>query len=148
MANAVQANILGGTVEDPKALNQVYNVAVGDRTTLNDLSRLISATCRPLILDCRHFASNMAPLAQAMCATHWPTSARRQVCSAISPPTGWKKDWPRSSTGTWKQCPRSHKSKPDRLIARNAARAAFTYWLSPIFRIFVGINGPVCHDEI
>ena len=35
--NAVQANLLAATVEDPAAINQVYNVAVGDRTTLNDL---------------------------------------------------------------------------------------------------------------
>lgn len=34
--NAVQANILAA-VADENAVNQVYNVAVGDRTTLNDL---------------------------------------------------------------------------------------------------------------
>ncbi|EHR42076.1 NAD-dependent epimerase/dehydratase family protein [Alishewanella jeotgali] len=36
IANAVQANILAATADDA-AKNQVYNVAVGDRTTLNDL---------------------------------------------------------------------------------------------------------------
>jgi len=35
--NAVQANLLAATSTDPAALNQVYNVAVGDRTTLNTL---------------------------------------------------------------------------------------------------------------
>lgn len=35
--NAVQANLLAATTERPEARNQVYNVAVGDRTTLNDL---------------------------------------------------------------------------------------------------------------
>jgi UDP-N-acetylglucosamine 4-epimerase len=35
--NAVQANLLAATTESPKAINQVYNVAVGDRTSLNDL---------------------------------------------------------------------------------------------------------------
>jgi len=35
--NAVQANLLAATTENPEAVNQVYNVAVGDRTTLNDL---------------------------------------------------------------------------------------------------------------
>jgi len=35
--NAVQANLLAATTTDPAALNQVYNVAVGDRTTLNTL---------------------------------------------------------------------------------------------------------------
>lgn len=35
--NTVQANILAATTENIAAKNQVYNVAVGDRTTLNDL---------------------------------------------------------------------------------------------------------------
>lgn len=35
--NTVQANLLAATVEDEAATNQVYNVAVGDRTTLNQL---------------------------------------------------------------------------------------------------------------
>ncbi|WP_320442723.1 NAD-dependent epimerase/dehydratase family protein [Herbaspirillum sp. alder98] len=35
--NAVQANILAATTTDEGAANQVYNVAVGDRTTLNQL---------------------------------------------------------------------------------------------------------------
>lgn len=37
VANAVQANLLAATAAEPEALNQVYNVAVGDRTTLNEL---------------------------------------------------------------------------------------------------------------
>ncbi len=43
VANAVQANLLAATRENADALNQVYNVAVGDRTTLNDLHRLIKS---------------------------------------------------------------------------------------------------------
>jgi UDP-N-acetylglucosamine 4-epimerase len=35
--NAVQANILVATTENPNTVNQVYNVAVGDRTSLNTL---------------------------------------------------------------------------------------------------------------
>ena len=35
--NAVQANLLAATTENPDAVNQVYNVAVGDRTSLNEL---------------------------------------------------------------------------------------------------------------
>ena len=35
--NAVQANLLAATTTTPQAINQVYNVAVGDRTTLNAL---------------------------------------------------------------------------------------------------------------
>ena len=35
--NAVQANLLAATVENESSTNQVYNVAVGERTTLNQL---------------------------------------------------------------------------------------------------------------
>lgn len=43
VANAVQANLLAATAtaSSPDARNEVYNVAVGERTTLNDLFRLI-----------------------------------------------------------------------------------------------------------
>jgi UDP-N-acetylglucosamine/UDP-N-acetylgalactosamine 4-epimerase len=41
VANAVQANLRAGLVEAPQALGQVYNVAVGDRTTLNQLHALL-----------------------------------------------------------------------------------------------------------
>ncbi|MFZ2738245.1 MAG: SDR family oxidoreductase [Burkholderiaceae bacterium] len=37
IANVVQANLLAATTQNPEAINQVYNVAVGDRTTLNQL---------------------------------------------------------------------------------------------------------------
>lgn len=35
--NVIQANKLAGFTENPEALNTVYNVAFGERTTLNDL---------------------------------------------------------------------------------------------------------------
>lgn len=41
--NTVQANILAATTQNEDAKNQVYNVAVGDRTTLNDLFNAIKA---------------------------------------------------------------------------------------------------------
>ena len=41
--NTVQANILAATTVNDAAKNQVYNVAVGDRTTLNDLFNAIKA---------------------------------------------------------------------------------------------------------
>jgi UDP-N-acetylglucosamine 4-epimerase len=37
VTNAVQANLLAATTENIEAINQVYNVAVGERTTLNQL---------------------------------------------------------------------------------------------------------------
>lgn len=39
--NVIQANFLAATVQSPVALNQIYNVAVGDRTTLKELHSLI-----------------------------------------------------------------------------------------------------------
>ncbi|MDA0812430.1 MAG: NAD-dependent epimerase/dehydratase family protein [Verrucomicrobia bacterium] len=39
--NVVQANLLAATTQDEKATSQVYNIAVGDRTTLNELFRSI-----------------------------------------------------------------------------------------------------------
>jgi len=41
--NTVQANILAATTQNNESKNQVYNVAVGDRTTLNDLFNAIKA---------------------------------------------------------------------------------------------------------
>jgi UDP-N-acetylglucosamine 4-epimerase len=41
--NVVQANLLAATVEDPQALGEAYNVAVGEQTTLNQLFELIRA---------------------------------------------------------------------------------------------------------
>lgn len=38
--NAIQANLLAATTENPEALNQIYNVAVAERTTLNELFEL------------------------------------------------------------------------------------------------------------
>jgi UDP-N-acetylglucosamine/UDP-N-acetylgalactosamine 4-epimerase len=62
VANAVQANLLAATVNSPDACNQVYNVAVGDRTTLNTLFGLlrdglaaqgVSASTQPTYQDFR-----------------------------------------------------------------------------------------------
>ena len=44
VANAVQANLRAAMVDAPEAVGQVYNVAVGDRTTLNQLhARIVAA---------------------------------------------------------------------------------------------------------
>ena len=39
--NTVQANILAALADDPQAVNQIYNVAFGERTSLNELFALI-----------------------------------------------------------------------------------------------------------
>ena len=48
--NTVQANLLAATASDVAALNQIYNIAVGERTSLNqlyDYLRSNLATCHP-----------------------------------------------------------------------------------------------------
>lgn len=57
IANAVQANLLAATTEHPEAVNQVYNVAVGDRTTLNDLFESIRSALEPRFPHLQSFKS-------------------------------------------------------------------------------------------
>jgi UDP-N-acetylglucosamine 4-epimerase len=49
--NAVQANLLAATTDDPAAVNQVYNVAVDDRTSLNRLFELLRDALAPSVPD-------------------------------------------------------------------------------------------------
>jgi UDP-N-acetylglucosamine 4-epimerase len=54
--NAVQANLLAATTENPAALNQVYNIAVAERTTLNELfelERTLLLEYFPQVRECR-----------------------------------------------------------------------------------------------
>ena len=74
VANAVQANLRAGLVEDINALNEVYNVACGDNTSLDKLHQLIcecatfldrNILCQPIIYedfregDIRHSQANI-----------------------------------------------------------------------------------------
>jgi UDP-N-acetylglucosamine 4-epimerase len=43
--NVVQANLLAATTTDPAAANEVYNVAVGEQTSLNDLFAVLQRLC-------------------------------------------------------------------------------------------------------
>ncbi|QXW26037.1 Vi polysaccharide biosynthesis UDP-N-acetylglucosaminuronic acid C-4 epimerase TviC [Acinetobacter johnsonii] len=77
--NTVQANILAATALD-KAKNQVYNVAVGDRTTLNELYRAIQVAlaennvqfdrdpvyCEFRTGDVRHSQASIAKIEQGL----------------------------------------------------------------------------------
>lgn len=47
VANAVQVNLLAAMAENPDAVNQVYNVAVGERTSLNQLFEYLRVTLAP-----------------------------------------------------------------------------------------------------
>jgi len=54
--NTIQANLLCATTDDPAALNQVYNVAVAECTTLNELFGLERALLMehfPQVRECR-----------------------------------------------------------------------------------------------
>ena len=55
IANTVQANLLAATAQHPDAANQVYNVAVGDRTTLNDLFEAIRLALEPRFPHLKEF---------------------------------------------------------------------------------------------
>ena len=56
VANAVQANLLAAATKSQEAVNRVYNVAVGERTTLNELHgllrRLLARQC-PRLRDAK-----------------------------------------------------------------------------------------------
>jgi UDP-N-acetylglucosamine/UDP-N-acetylgalactosamine 4-epimerase len=41
IANVVQANLLAGVTGEPRALNEVYNIAVGENTSLNGLLEIL-----------------------------------------------------------------------------------------------------------
>ena len=47
IANVVQANLLAATAQNMDAINQVFNVAVGDRTTLNELYAQLHSNLLP-----------------------------------------------------------------------------------------------------
>jgi UDP-N-acetylglucosamine 4-epimerase len=53
IANVVQINLLAATTVKSEAVNQVFNVAVGDRTTLNELYEQLKTNLLPLY---RHLA--------------------------------------------------------------------------------------------
>jgi UDP-N-acetylglucosamine 4-epimerase len=48
IANVVQANLLAATTRQPEAVNQAYNIALGERTTLNELFQALQTTLRRL----------------------------------------------------------------------------------------------------
>jgi len=46
--NVIQANLLAAVVDNPAAVNQVYNVALNEKTTLNELFESIRSLLEPL----------------------------------------------------------------------------------------------------
>ena len=53
--NVVQANILAATTENPEAINQVYNIAVNARTTLNQLFEMLRIRLEPSYSHLKEF---------------------------------------------------------------------------------------------
>jgi len=53
--NVVQANILAATTERSEAINQVYNIAVSARTTLNELFEMIRIRLEPHFFHLKEF---------------------------------------------------------------------------------------------
>lgn len=51
VANVVQANLLAATATNPDALNQVYNIALGERTTLNELFQYLRDTLQTMVIS-------------------------------------------------------------------------------------------------
>jgi UDP-N-acetylglucosamine 4-epimerase len=56
VANAVQANLLAARTQKVEAVNQVYNVAVGERTTLNALYSKLRCLLEPNFSHLKHAA--------------------------------------------------------------------------------------------
>jgi len=61
VANAVQANLLAGTTREPSALDQVYNIACGRRTSLKTLYRLLRTRLAGLDPTIASMAATYAP---------------------------------------------------------------------------------------
>ena len=57
IANVVQANLLAASTQNTDAVNQVYNIAVGDRSTLNELYAQLKQN---LISSCPHLKDAQA----------------------------------------------------------------------------------------
>ncbi len=61
IANIVQANLLAATTTNVAAVNQIYNIAVGERTTLNQLFQLLQSGLRQLNPDLPEQTPNYGP---------------------------------------------------------------------------------------
>jgi UDP-N-acetylglucosamine 4-epimerase len=59
--NTVQSNLLAATCDNPTSVNQVYNVAFGDKTTLNELFQLIKEALLPLTPDIQDMEPEYGP---------------------------------------------------------------------------------------
>ena len=89
VANAVQANLLAATTQNPEARNQIYNVAVGDRTTLNTLFGLLRDRLQ---------AQGVAASTQPVYRDFRDGDVRHSLADIARPPSCWATH-PRSAFG-------------------------------------------------
>ena len=89
--NAVQANLLAAITENPDAVNQVYNVAVDERTSLNRLFELLRDALQLHVPGPPCDRRCIETSGQATSAIRRPTSARRATARlrADASPRGW-----------------------------------------------------------
>ena len=98
--NVVQANLLAATVADPAAVNQVYNIALGEKTTLSQLFATLRELLAPHYPHLRDIRPEHRDFRPATCSSRRPISARRCTCSATGRRGGCGRDWRGPSTGT------------------------------------------------
>jgi UDP-N-acetylglucosamine 4-epimerase len=55
VANVIQANLLAAIARNPAAVNQIYNIALGAETTLNELFEMLRQRLAPSHSHLRHF---------------------------------------------------------------------------------------------
>lgn len=54
ISNTVQANLLAATTKNAEAMNQVFNIALGDRTTLNQLFNILKQSLKKNAIEYPH----------------------------------------------------------------------------------------------
>jgi hypothetical protein len=100
VANAVQINLRAALANRVDALNQVYNVAVGGRTTLNELHSLLAQAIQERRPGLAIPPPDMRLSVPAMYVIRKPISARRAACSTTRQPTMCAKDSAKRWVGT------------------------------------------------
>ena len=101
VANVVQANLAAATTANPKAVNQVYNVAIGQRTTLNELFTMLRQRLLPRCPHLRDYKPIHREFRAGDVRHSLADISRPAVCSTIAPPTRWPTAWTRRWIGMW-----------------------------------------------
>jgi UDP-N-acetylglucosamine/UDP-N-acetylgalactosamine 4-epimerase len=89
--NVTQVNVFAATTSIPTAVNQVYNVGVNARISLNRLVVLLQESLKPFYPHLQSLKP-LAPFGQEMSAIQKPTSARPRA-SSYSSGRCWNSFW-------------------------------------------------------